>query len=205
MSDDPKYFAQRINDLYKRMMLVIGRAQVQIVDDTQNVQSVQLEINVGETRDKTFNFQHFGFSSNLPPLTDCAVVFLGGDRNQGVIIGSNNAKFRFKNLASGETVIYDAFGKSILLGESGIVVNANGQPVAINNAAAVTVNCTSVHIVSAGDVIIDAPLLKVSGDIVDNYAINTDNASSMRSKYNAHKHPGVTAGGASTATTDTPM
>jgi len=59
-------------------------------------------------------------------------------------VATNHQKSRFTGKAAGESVVYDAFGKSIYLTQSGgIIINANGASVTINNAADVTVTAAS--------------------------------------------------------------
>lgn len=52
------------------------------------------------------------------------------------------------------------------------------------------------------EVVINSPLLKVSGDILDNYGTNVRTAAGMRAVYNGHHHSGVQTGTGTTSIPD---
>lgn len=195
------FMPQQISDLYRRMMLVIGRGRINIIDDSKNVQMAQIGLNVGEVRDNTPRVSEYGFSSSPPPGTDCVVVFLGGDRSQAAIIGTNSATDRMKGLAPGESALWSQVGQYIYLSENGIVIEAKDLPVTINNATSITVNASQ-------PITLNTPLLQVNGainatgDIIDNSATQAHNMAAMRTIYNTHTHGGVFSGGSHTDVPD---
>jgi phage baseplate assembly protein V len=182
-----------IRRLYSRILNTVARGRVTATDDSKSVQILQISLNANELRDNIARISEYGFTSNPPAGTDVVVVFIGGDRSNGAVIGTNNQAARMKNLASGEVAIHDNQGKYIYISQSGIVIEANSHPVTVNDATVVTINAST-------EVILNTPILKVSGDIIDNYQTNTDNMSGMRAKYNSHTHPGVQTGSGSTGT-----
>lgn len=102
-------------------------------------------------------FQHFGFTSALPDNSDVIVLPLLGRSGLSVIIASENGKFRLKGLVKGETAIYDAQGKYILLRkDGGIIIEAKNQAVTINNATIVTINATE-------KIKLVAPIVSING------------------------------------------
>ncbi len=166
---------------------MIRRGRINIVDDTGPVQKLQVSYNVNDTQDAVPFVGQFGFTSNPPPGTDVAVAAIAGDNSNSVALGTNNQTVRKRNLVSGESAQYDAFGKYIHLTETAIVVNANGQDVIVNGATNVIINAvTKVRMVT--------PLLEVTGDIIDNCDIQSNSMNSMRETYNIHKHNGVQTG-----------
>jgi len=138
MSDD------RLQRAERRIRGVIGAATTTTSpDDTGDVQTVQAKFSSIELHDRLPVLFQFGVSASLPVGTDVAVVFVGGDRSNGVIVASNNKAVRPKNRLPGECEIYDAFGKSIRLSQDGgIIVEANGAPVTVNQATTVTINAS---------------------------------------------------------------
>ncbi|MCY0854347.1 phage baseplate assembly protein [Cupriavidus sp. D39] len=58
------------------------------VNDAGGVQMMQVKLNAEETRDNTPRVPEFGLASNPPVGSDAIVVFLGGDRSQGVVLGT---------------------------------------------------------------------------------------------------------------------
>lgn len=172
--------------LWRRMMSVIGRGRVTTSNDGGSVQTLQLNMGPFEVRDATPRVVEFGFTSRPPLTSDVIVLFINGDRSNGVAIATNHQPSRPTGLSEGEVQIYDLWGKSIYLTENGgIVINAKGTNVTVNDAANVTINASS-------EVVMNTPTLKVNGNIVATGNV-TDSVRSMaadRALYNEHGHPG---------------
>lgn len=183
----------------RRVLLSLARALVTTVNDSGGVQMMQVKLNPLETRDNTPRVAEFGLTSNPPAGSDAFVVFLGGDRSNGVVLGTVHQASRPKNLAAGETMIYSQDGKQIYLTASGgILVKANGQPVEVDNATVVTIN-------AATKVRMATPRLECTGDIVDNCDTTGRSMAADRLIYDSHTHPVRNVqGGASTVTSDAP-
>lgn len=185
----------QLSKLYRQIKMMIGVGRVMGSNDGGTVQTVQYQTPL-EVRDDTPRLAEFGFSSGLPANTDVVIGFLGGDRSSAVIIGSNHQSFRHTGLNTGETVIYSQWGQYVKLTETGIIIEANGQPVTVNNATEVTINASE-------KVRLNTPLLEVSGDIVDNAASNSTTLKTLREAYNTHDHQLKNVqGGSSTLTSE---
>jgi phage baseplate assembly protein V len=171
-----------IERVARRVLLSLARALVTTVNDSGGVQMMQVKLNPLETRDNTPRVAEFGLTSNPPVNSDAFVVFLGGDRSNGVVLGTVHQPSRPKNLASGETMIYSQDGKQIYLTASGgIVVDAKNQAVTVNNATTVTINAaTKVRMVT--------PRLECTGDIVDNCDTTGRSMAADRLIYDGHSH-----------------
>lgn len=128
-----------------------------------------------------FRIQNFGFSSGLPADTDVLIAFIGGDRSSPVIIGANNQQYRHTGLQQGESVVYNQWGMTVLLTEDGITINAKGKDVEV-------VECRQATINASESVLANTPLLKCTGDIVDNCETNTTTLKQLREAYNDHDH-----------------
>ncbi len=187
-----------INKLYRRALMMLGLGKITATSkDDGAAQKTQYQTDM-EVKNDTPRMSEFGFSSHLPLGTDVLVAYLGGDRSSAVIIGSNHQGFRHKNLAAGETVIYDQWGKYVKLTEAGIIVEANGKAVTVNNATNVTVNASV-------SVRLNTPQLLCSGDIIDHCDTQATTLKQLRDTYNLHDHPvpGVESGD-STKTSSAP-
>lgn len=183
----------------RRVLLSLARALVTTVNDAGGVQMMQVKLNALETRDNTPRISEFGHASNPPVGSDAIVCFLGGDRSNGVVLGTVHQLSRPKGLAPGETMLYSQDGKSVYLtAGGGIVVDAKGQAVTVNNATTVTINAaTKVRMVT--------PMLECTGDIIDNAGTNAHTMAQMRAIYNGHTHPIVNVQtGGSTINTNAP-
>jgi phage baseplate assembly protein V len=156
------------------------------------VQLAQLDGLNGEQLQDAELMQHYGLTSHPPPGTECVVLPLGGRTSHGIIIATEHGTFRLKNLAPGETAIYDDQGQSVHLTRGGIVINGAGLPVTVRNTP---------------NVVLDTPLLSLSGnlelggslvaqgDIRDH---GHQSMAGMRATYDSHTHTDPQGGEVST-------
>jgi phage gp45-like len=178
---DPARAAQRLLH-----MLLPGR--MTLIDDSGSVQRAQADFGPkgagGSLRifDKLPVLNIFGFTSNPPAKSDVLAVFFEGDPTKGVVVASNHQPSRLKNLAPGDSAMFDVRGAYVWLTPDGLVIDAGGQKVRVQNAS--KIECT-------GDVVADC----------DGTAISLR---ALHDAYNAHKHGGVQTGGGVTGATDHP-
>lgn len=152
-------FGGVLQRMMRRIQLATGWGRVTLSDDSKTAQILQVKLNDSETRDGTPRIAEFGFTSRPPLGSDVLIVFLGGDRSKGVVVATAHQASRPTNLQEGEAMVYDLWGKSIYLTKSGgIIVDAKGTPVTVNNATTVTIN-------AAEAVQMNTPVLRVSGNI----------------------------------------
>jgi phage baseplate assembly protein V len=184
--------------IWRRVWNSLGFGTLTAINDAGTVQTVQLKLNTGEMRDGTPVVQLFGLSANPPAGTNAVAHFLGGDRSNAVVVGTNHQPSRPVNQKSGETTLYNNFSMTIALTQAGIIINGGGQPLIVENAPTVTINAPTA-------IIANTPIFKCSGDIQDNYTTNTKTMAQMRSLYDQHDHQVVNVStGTSTITTTTP-
>lgn len=169
---------------WRRLQLALGRGRLTQTDDSGSVQTLQAQMDWGETRDGTPRLAEFGFTSRPPANSDVVLVFIAGDRSNGVAIATGHQASRPTGLQEGETMVYDLWGKSIYFTkDGGIVVDAKNTPVTVNNATTVTINAaTKCRFVT--------PRLECTGDIIDHCDEQSHTVKNMRDLYNEHGHPG---------------
>lgn len=171
-----------LEKVYRRVQMLFGRGRATYVDDSGPVQKVQVKMSDIETADNRLRLAEFGFTSNPPNGSDVAVLHVAGDRGAGVVVATNHQSSRPTGLQSGESMLYSEDGKQVYMtAGGGIVVNANNQPVTVNGA-------TTVTIVAATEVLMDTPILKCTGDIIDNCNANQHTIAQMRTIANEHEH-----------------
>jgi phage baseplate assembly protein V len=149
--------AGAISRLWRRVQLFVTRGRITLSNDAGNVQLLQVRLGAQELRDSTPRLGEFGHASRPPAGSDVVVLFVAGDRSNGVVVASGHQASRPRNLLEGESQLYDLWGRSVYLTQDGgIVVEALGTPVTVNNATTVTVNASA-------KVQFNTPVLEVSG------------------------------------------
>lgn len=131
--------------LYRRIVHALSRGRITLVDDTQGVQFVQVKFKADDIRDKVPRVADYGFTSNPPAGSDAIVVFLAGERANGVVVGTNDQRSRLKGLLPGEVALFDNLGRVVKLGRSGIQVLGHTSPVQVVTSADVSVAIDSAH------------------------------------------------------------
>lgn len=177
-----------IERLYRRVMLVVGRGRIKTGDDTGPVQRQQVRLGDFETFDDIPRMAEYGFNSMPPGDSDAVLIFVGGNRLDGVIIGTGHQSFRMRSMKPGEVSISDNLGQSVYLTQQGIIVNGGGLPVLVTNTPGVTLDTPMVH--ATGDMQIDGNLavgqnVTAAGDISDH---GSKSMAAMRQVANAHTH-----------------
>ena len=169
----------QIRKFATRIASMLGVGRITAMKDAGSTQSVQYQTPLEVAT--AHRLAEFGFSSGLPVGTDVVLAFLGGDRSNPVVIATNHQGYRYSDLSPGETVMYNQWGMNVLLTENGVFIDAKGKNVEVNNATTVTINATE-------SILANTPLLKCTGDIVDNCESNSKTLKQLRDAYNLHDH-----------------
>jgi len=102
-----------VRELGNRVMMMFGRGVLRGVNDSNGRQQVQVELLKNELRDGVEHMQNYGFTSH-PKGGDVAVAFLGGNREQGIVLVVDDRRYRIP-LEAGEVAMYDDQGNKIEL------------------------------------------------------------------------------------------
>lgn len=116
-----------IAPLQRRVMLMVGRAVIKALDDSGDLQQVQLQLNADEIRSDVHRLQEYGFTSRPKLGSEAAVIFLGGNRDHGIVIAVEDRRYRLKSLADGEVALYDDLGQKVHLKRAGIEISTPGN------------------------------------------------------------------------------
>ena len=95
--------------------LMVGRIVADLIIDVTGIQTVQASVLAGEIREFE-RMQNYGVSS--VPLSQSAegvAVFVGGNREHGIIVALDDRTFRLKGLLPGQSALYDLSGTKVLL------------------------------------------------------------------------------------------
>jgi phage gp45-like len=106
----------------RRVMLLAARCTVRRADDSTGRQRINLSGYQDEVLDQLENIGQFGLASSPPPGAVAVVLFLAGNRDNGVVIGTDDARYRPKGLAPGESCLYGSSGAYVLIQADGSLV-----------------------------------------------------------------------------------
>lgn len=195
--------------------MILGRGRVTYVDDSGPVQKMQVRVNGLVTSDNRLRIPEFGFTSNPPVGSDVFYGAISGDTSNVAVVATNHQPSRPTGLQAGESMLYSQDGKQVYMTASGgIVVEAKGQDVVVNDAANVTWNCSGDFTLNVGGKFIvkapggsefDSPTLTNTGDMQDNVGANMQTMADSRETFDAHDHDIVEVQtGGSTITSNKP-
>ena len=145
-------FAKLVAPYARRLSNMIARGTVTLVDAATKMQSLQLRLLAGESKDKVEHFEPYGFTSQPNPGAECLALFLDGDRSHGVVVCVADRRYRVKGLTTGEVILHDDQGQSVYLMRGGIrLTDKAGSTVHMNGdgsgemtfAAGLTINANS--------------------------------------------------------------
>ena len=114
-SDLVKFLNKGMAPLKRKILLMIGRGIMLSVKDSEKIQQSQASFYKDEIKGDIEVFNSFGFTSNPPKDTECIMLSVGGNREHGVIIATENRELRLKDLPPGASAQYNKNGKYIKL------------------------------------------------------------------------------------------
>ena len=197
-------FAKLVAPYARRLSNMIARGTVTLVDATTKMQSLQLRLLAGESKDKVEHFEPYGFTSQPNPGAECLALFLDGDRSHGVVVCVADRRYRVKGLTTGEVILHDDQGQSVYLMRGGIrLTDKAGSTVQMKGdgsgemtfTAGLTINANS-KIVGTLEVTQNMTCdqtITAAQDVADQGGAKT--MAGMRATYNGHTHSGTDSHG----------
>jgi len=131
--------------LKRRVMLMIGRAIVQVIDDETKLQGLQVSVLKGEAMDGVERFQNYGITSHPHPGAEAILLALGGNRSHSVIIAVDDRRYRLKKLAQGEVALYDDQGQVVHIKRNGL--HLEGKNIYLKSSGIVRIKGKGVEII----------------------------------------------------------
>lgn len=122
-----KLLERWITPLKRRVMLMIGKAVLTVIKDSTDLQTVQINLGNDEIIDDVECMQNFGFTSNPEAGAQAIVLFVGGNRDHPVVITADDARYRPKNLDSGDSAMYNSTGTKITLEGNKVIIDSAGD------------------------------------------------------------------------------
>ena len=147
-------------ELRRRVMLMVGRAVLTVVDDSTGLQTVQVEGLRDEVIDGAEKFGMYGITSHPLKGADALVFSVGGMRQHSIIF-IDDRRHRVTELAEGEVCLYSHLDEEgnlhrvLLNKDRGVEVH--GVDVVVHASGDYTINCDGDATINAGgDATIDA-------------------------------------------------
>lgn len=120
-----KWTLERLNrwiaPLRQKVAMLLSKAIVDSIDDSTKLQLVKMAILKDETQDGVERVQNYGFTSYPHSGAECLVGFMGGNRDNGIVIAIDDSRYRL-NLSEGEVAVYDSKGSKVHLKSDGTIV-----------------------------------------------------------------------------------
>lgn len=145
-----------LNPIIARVRRVILGAKIESTDDSVPLQQMKVKSLGRALYDHVEVFGQFGFTSRAPDGLDAIIAERNG---KFVVIAVGDRQFRIRDLESGDSVVYDMRGQTIVLNQSGITVTDVFNNVITMNSAGVKIDDkNNNHIVmnASGNTITDA-------------------------------------------------
>ncbi|NKB37849.1 MAG: phage baseplate assembly protein V [Gammaproteobacteria bacterium] len=128
--------------IWRRALLTVSRGVIKLLAEENGKILVQASLMKGEVRDSLELFQHYGFASMPLDGAEMAGVFVGGNRHHGLIIATEDKRYRLQGMEKGEVALYSDEGDYIHFKR--------------NN---------EIHIGASTKLRIDSPLVEFTGDV----------------------------------------
>ncbi len=167
-------------DMRGKVRLMVGRALLTAISDAGAIQTAQAQLLADETHDGMERVQEYGFTSVPLAGAEGVVVFVGGNRDHGLVVATDDRRYRKKGMNPGEVALYTNEGDYIIL--------KNGRVIQVVAGTEIDVTAPTVVVKASSKVRMDTPLLEVTGDIKDNCDGTGKSMSGMRTTYNSHTH-----------------
>ncbi len=106
LQDLKDIFEQMIRPLKNRVYTMVTRIVVDVVKNSEGMQTVKAELLAGEVRDLMEHFQDAGFTSTPIEGAEAVAVFPGGNRDHGIVLAISDRRSRPKNIPEGGAAIY---------------------------------------------------------------------------------------------------
>jgi phage baseplate assembly protein V len=121
-----------LQPIRNKIFLLVGRAILAAIKNSEKTMKIQVKGLSGEVITDIERVQNYGFESYpIVGSSEAVVLFVNGNRDQGVAVCVHDREYRPTDLASGDVAVYSKADKS---SPCRIVLKANGD-IIFNNGA----------------------------------------------------------------------
>lgn len=177
-----------LEPMRRQVRNLVARAVVSLVNDGAKMQTLQLGVLKGETRETVERFQNYGLTSVPLAGAECVVLFRNGVRDHPLAIAVDDRRYRPTGLEAGEVELYHYVGDYIRL--------KNGRIIEVVAGAKVTVTAPEIEITGNVKIVGNVDITGAVA-ITGGVTATEDVVASGISLVN-HTHPGIEPGAGST-------
>lgn len=156
-----------LEDVKRSLRLIIGKCLLSAVKQGAKGHESEIILLGSERHGGVRLMQHYGFASLPVADSEAIAVFVGGSRDNGVIVAEQGDAGEIPHLESGEVALFSKFGQKIVLKNDGSVsVNAaSGKNIVFENKVVVNADFeTQGNITSGGNIASDGDM-EAGGDV----------------------------------------
>lgn len=146
-----KAFKKLLAPLERRIFNLVARGVIAQLDDGSQFQTVQADLLADETADTLEHIQPYGVISVPPAGSECVVLFVGGNRDHGVVVAAGHRGSRPTGGDPGDSGLYTDQGNFIRL-----KANANGDIVISSASGKIRLEGNDIELYATEELKIDA-------------------------------------------------
>lgn len=163
----------------KKIANFLLKSLIEQVDDTKNIQLLNVSAMAEEDLDEVENIQEYGLATNPPLESEAILASVAGSKANAVVLRVGSSAFRIKNLKTGEVCIYSKHGQKVYLKEDGSIElsPASGKSIMLKAKTEISGDCVVTGKVTATQTIEAQGEVSAQGGTV---------------KLSTHKHSGST-------------
>ena len=99
---------QALRAAAQKLRLAFAQGLLRRTDNAGRVQTVQLDLLAGETKDGLMRLETYGLTGHVPLGAVALVAFPGGDRSMGHVVAMMHPEHRPRGLPAGDLALYRA-------------------------------------------------------------------------------------------------
>lgn len=164
--------------LKNRIMNMIGRCVITAAKVGDDGVTLQVNLLADENRDDIELFQQYGMASVPLKGAEGVSLFLGGSRDHGVVIATEDSRYRLKGMKGGEVALYTDEGDKIHFKRGNVI----------------EIETKTLNVKAQNGVNFETSKVSSSGDIADSGGTLAD----LRFKFEQHIHTAPPGGGPTT-------
>lgn len=167
------------------IMHLITRGVLTAKNAARKLRTIQCELFGGDVRDDVEDFEPYGLTCEPLPGAEVLCASIGGDREHTICVCHPDRRYRPTGLKNGEVCLYDWKGRKVFLSDDGIRIEGVSDPVTIVTTATVTVDAPLVKLTGNLEV---AGNITAKGTVNDLQGNGGSSMDAMRGVYNTHTH-----------------